>query len=175
MVMKQLLALLMVLSMVNACGSGNGEIDAGTRQGDIAEVMSLALLRLVTVDNTFGADHRFTQVLILESTDPQAGDGSGDTRALTPAEKSAIESALSSVGSVRWIQDPDEYRTADLLPTVEGSAIVGVGEPEFDADGALVPVSLWCGGLCGTWFTYRLVFENDAWQVEGPEGPIAIS
>jgi hypothetical protein len=44
-------------------------------------------------------------------------------------------------------------------------------------DGAtgLVPVSLWCGGLCGTWLTYRLDFADGAWAVTGTEGPRAIS
>ena len=150
-------------------------MDPERREADVAEVMALSLVRLVTVDNTFGPDHRFSEVLVLQATDPEAGDGAGVVRPLSEQERLTIEAALSSAGSMRWIDDANEYRTTDLAPSIAGSAIVGVGEPRFDRRGALVPVSLWCGGLCGTWFTYRLVFEDGGWRVEGPEGPIAVS
>jgi hypothetical protein len=76
---------------------------------------------------------------------------------------------------MRWIDDPAEWRTEDLMPVVEGSAILGVGPITFDDDGALVPMSMWCGGLCGTWFTYRVVDSDQGWVVSGIEGPIAVS
>ena len=84
--------------------------------------------------------------------------------------------ALSDVAPIRWIDDADEWITDDLLPAIGGSAIVGVGEPSFDDGGSLVPVSLWCGGLCGTWFSYRaVVADHGGWEIVGPEGPVAIS
>ena len=51
----------------------------------------------------------------------------------------------------------------------------GVGAITFDGDGALVPMSMWCGGLCGTWFTYRVAETDEGWVVVGVEGPIAVS
>lgn len=176
--MRRSVATLVVVALVGSgCGSDDGTIDVDRREADIAEVMALSLVRLVTVDTTFGPNHLFTEVLVLSSTDPQAGSGTATagSRALSESERSAIEKGLSAVGPMRWIDDADEFRTPDLMPIVAGSAIVGVGEPTFDAEGALVPVSLWCGGVCGTWFTYRLVLENDIWRVVGPEGPVAIS
>ena len=77
--------------------------------------------------------------------------------------------------SLRWIDDPAEFRTEDLLPVIEGSGIVGVGEVAFDSDGALVPVSLWCGGTCGIWMHVRVVHQGGAWSVVGPEGTMMIS
>lgn len=142
--------------------------------------MAVALTQLVTVDHTFGdGPSPFTEYLVQTRTDPQAGDvtGSpdGSTTELSADERAAIETAISEYGPVRWIEDPDEWRTPDLMPVVEGSVILGVGEPSVEGDSALVPVSLWCGGLCGTWFTYRVDLVGDTWTVTGIEGPVAIS
>lgn len=60
-------------------------------------------------------------------------------------------------------------------PAESTPVIIGVGEPVFDQGDALVPVSLWCGGLCGTWLTCRVVLADGGWTVTGIEGSIAIS
>lgn len=151
---------------------------AGPTDADRAAVLALALERLVREENTFEVGHAFTELLVQAHLDPAAGTGmatGGPGRALTPAERATIEDALSGLAPVRWIDDPADWRTEDLRPTVEGAAIVGVGEPQFDDRGALVPVSLWCGGVCGTWFSYRLSVSDGAWSVVGSEGPIFIS
>lgn len=150
---------------------------AVTDDDNSAQVMAISLYQLVTVDNTFGGSPPpFTTYLIQTSTDPGLdAPEAAAIRPLTQNERDAIETAIASLGTVQWIDDPATYRTDDLLPTIDGAAILGVGEPVFDADGALVPVSLWCSGLCGTWFTYRLVDSNEGWQVTGIEGPRAIS
>lgn len=147
------------------------------------ELMAAALRQVATVDNTFGGGPPpFDRYLVQADTDPTAGaDGVGSTvepgseRPLTEAERAAVEEALESLGPVEFIDDPDAWRTDDLLPTVEGSVILGVGEPTIDDGTALVPVSLWCGGLCGTWLTYRLELVDGTWTVAGIEGPVAIS
>ncbi len=137
----------------------------------------LALARLVTADNTFGEGFRFSEILIQSSTDPEAGgpDRQAGRRALTDAERAGIEAALAPLGSLRWIDDPDRWRTPDLQPRIEGSAIVGVGEIRLQDGDVLVPVSLWCGGLCGLWATYRLTRDGDGWKVVGFDGPVTIS
>ena len=147
-----------------------------------AAAMATAARQLLTVDHTFGSGSTpFTTFLVLDHTDPEAGAGgplapTGSSRPLTDGERSAIEARLDPLGEVVWIADPADHRTQDLRPTVEGSAIVGLGEPEIGAGTALVPVSLWCGGLCGTWFTYSLASDGfDGWTVQGIEGPRAIS
>jgi hypothetical protein len=146
-----------------------------------AEIMAVAAQQLVTVDHTFGSGPSpFSTFLVQDRTDPAAGSGDGpsggDSRPLTDAERSAIERRLSSFGEVLWIDDSAEYRTSDLAPTVEGAVIIGLGEPAIDADTALAPVSLWCGGLCGTWFTYSLARDSAGeWAIEGIDGPVAIS
>lgn len=167
--------------LVAACGGAGVEGgDSDSASGVTPEMMAVALVELVTEDHTFGSGPSpFTGYLIQDQIDPSAGNptASGDetTRPLTDAERKAIEAAISPFGTVRWIDDPDDYRTPDLVPTIEGAAILGVGEPNTETERGLVPVSMWCGGLCGTWLTYQLELINDAWVVTGIEGPIAVS
>jgi len=174
--MRRALALLAVSALIVSCGSPAGDETAS----DTPEVMAVALVHLVTVDNTFGeGPPPFTEYLIQAKTDPFAGDvgnpASGPSRDLTEDERTAIEEAISEIGPVRWIDNPEEWRTPELTPVVDGSVILGLGEPDIEGDSALVPVSLWCGGLCGTWFSYRIDRVDGSWAVTGIEGPVAIS
>ena len=145
-----------------------------------AQMLAAAISQLISKDHTFGqGPPPFTEYLIQANLDPFAGHvtGAGQpaTRALTDAERTAIEAAVAGFGPMRWIEDPDEWRTDGLQPVIERSAILGIGEPSIGDGTGLVPVSLWCGGLCGTWLTYRLDLVDGAWSVTGTEGPIAIS
>lgn len=143
-------------------------------------ILASAVEHLVAENHTFGdGPPPFTEYLVQERLDSFAGNptggAAGEQRLLGADERVAIEAALRGFGPVRWISDPDEWRTDDLIPTIDGSVIIGVGEPELSGDVALVPMSLWCGGLCGTWLTYRVELIDGSWQVTGTEGPIAIS
>ncbi len=179
---------LIVLLLVGACSAGS------TGSGpDPAGPMAAALREVATTDNTFGGEPVFDRFLVLDHTDPTAGGAGGDLpppgagsqspstapsggRPIEPGERAAIEAALGDLGTVSWIEDADEWRTDDLAPVLEGSVVLGVGEPAFDgADSALVPVSLWCGGLCGTWLTYRVDLVEGAWTVVEIVGPVMIS
>jgi len=165
--------------VVVACGGGT-VADGDSGFGSTPEMMAAALVELVTEDHTFGSGPPpFIEYLIQDRIDPSAGNptasADGTTRPLTEAEREAIEDAISPFGTVRWIDDPSEYQTADLVPTIDGAAILGVGEPLLETNSGLVPVSMWCGGVCGTWLTYRLDFANNTWNVTGIEGPIAVS
>lgn len=145
-----------------------------------AEIVAAALRQLVTKNHTYGeGPPPFTEYLVQSHLDPQAGNPNEterpSSRSLTDAERSAIEASLAPLGPVRFIDDASKWRTDDLRPVVEGAVILGVGEPVITRDTALVAVSLWCGGLCGTWLTYRVHLVGGHWEVAGTEGPIAIS
>jgi len=168
-----------------ACGSA-GPTSTVPPEGsslDSAAIYAVALDQLVTVDNTFGGEgNPWSELLVLASLDPSAGDATFGgapepqrVRRITAEERIAIEAALSPLAPIRWIEDADEWRTDDLMPVIPGSAILGVGAITFDDQGALVPMSMWCGGLCGTWFTYRVTSSDAGWVVSGIEGPIAVS
>ena len=185
--MRQRILISVVIAMVvAACGEPSPGGDQPS-ESDSAELMAAALHHLVTEDHTFGqGPPPFTEYLIEDQTvdnsavvppdDANQGEVV-DIRPLTDAERAAVEDAISEFGPVRWVADPDEWRTDDLQPEIEGSVILGVGAPRLDGDAeALVPVALWCGGTCGTWLTYRLEIDPDGlWQVTGIDGPIAIS
>ncbi len=166
-----------LLLTISACANP-GPLDLSA--SDSAEVMAAAIEELVTEDHTFGSGPPpFTLYLIQNRTDPAAGSPEsgeeGTSRQLTTIEMEAIEDAIAEFGPVQWIDDPSAWYSDDLIPVEEGSVILGVGEPSFSGNTALVPVSLWCGGLCGTWFTYKLERVDGMWHVTGIEGPIAIS
>lgn len=169
------IALVIALGLVLvSCGGGEPTADDPS---DSEAIYAAALKALVEDDNTFGGGgNPFNELLVQSSLDPTAGSrGLVDDRPLTAGEQAAIEAALSPLAPVRWIDDPDEWRTEDLRPTIDGAAILGVGEITYDENGALVPMSMWCGGLCGTWFTYRVSPSAAGWEVVGIEGPIAVS
>jgi len=154
----------------------------GDASADTADIYAVALRELVTDDNTFGGvGNPFSELLVLTTLDAAAGAGyiqEGSTEGIRPlsdGERSAIEAALNPFAPVRWIDDAAAWITDELMPVVEGSAILGVGSITFDGDGALVPISMWCGGLCGTWFTYRVIQSDQGWVVADIEGPITVS
>lgn len=180
-VRQKILSTVVVVFLIAACGGGTTSREPVT-PADSAELMAAALNHLVSEDHTFGdGPPPFTEFLIREHTISSAmpgdeGDEVEPSRPLTDQERAAVEDVVSGYGPVRWVDDPDEWRTEDLQPKVAGSVILGVGVPRVDSDGALVSVSLWCSGLCGTWLTYRLERSDaGAWRVTGTEGPIAIS
>ncbi len=178
------IALLLVLA-VGSCQSATAPVSLPSDSSS-AEMMATALTELVTRDHTFGLGaHVFSLYLIEVDTvpislpptpdSPDSRAKSSDThRPLTDLERTAIETAISKVGPVQWIEDRAAWQVG-LEPVVEGSVILGVDFPRLDEHGGLVPVSLWCGGDCGTWLTYRLELIDQVWQVTGKEGPVAVS
>lgn len=158
-------------SSANTTTNTTTTVESSVRE-PVAAIMAEAAHQLLTVDHTFApGSNPFDTFLIIDHTEPAAG-----TRQLTDGERTSIERKLGSLGEVRWINDPEKFKTPDLAPTVNGSAIVGLGDPKVDGGTALIPVTLWCGGLCGTGLTYSL--KRDAagdWAIQGIDGPVVVS
>jgi hypothetical protein len=177
--MRVISVVFVLFVLVSACGTDTSTVGDSV-ESQTPEMMAAALVELITENHGFSdGPAPFTVYLIQNRTDPSAvivdAPTDDSVRPLTVTEMRAIEDAVSEYGTVRWIDDPAQWQTPDLTPTVEGAAILGVGEPVVEDQSGLVPVSMWCGGLCGTWLTYRLDLTNTAWRVTGIEGPIAIS
>ena len=177
--MRVISAVLVLLVLLSACGT-----DASTSgdpvESQTPEMMAAALVELITENHGFGdGPAPFTVYLIQNRIDPSAITVDAPTdesiRSLTDAEMRAIEDAVSEHGIVRWIDDATEWQTPNLVPSIDGAAILGVGVPVVEGQSGLVPVSMWCGGVCGVWLTYRLDLINKAWVVTDIEGPVAVS
>ena len=163
--------------LVAACGT---DPPSGPDRATAESTIHAAVVRqLVEFDNTFGPDHRFTELLILDHVDTHAGDPTRQGQpgaSLTDGQRSAIRSTVEHLAPVTFISNRDNYIRRDVLqPTIPGSAIITVAPVEFDNKGATVGTELWCGGTCGLWLTYRLAEEPDGWTVTGREGPWSIS
>lgn len=163
--------------LVAACGKGppSGPDLAAAE----AEIHAAVVRQLVEFDNTFGPDHRFTEVLVVDHVETHAGDADrqGEPGAsLTDAQLSTIRAAAEHLAPVRFISNQWDFIRQDVLqPTIPGSVIITLAPVEFDNRGATVGANLWCGGSCGLWLTYRLAEEPDDWTVTGTEGPWSIS
>ena len=74
-------------------------------------------------------------------------------------------------------QGPPTLPLPSLWRLIVGAiAILGFGEPTSDGGTGLVPVTLTCGDLCGTTFTYRLSLDaGGTWVITGKAGPVTVS
>ncbi len=164
-----------VLLVAAACGGTSDSMsDEGTPR-----VMAVAVRQLITGDYTDVGSRPFAAYVIQTSTDPRAGvdtpDPNATGRPLTTQERAEIEAAVEPFGPVTWIDDTDDYWGDKPVPTIGHVAVIRLNEPTFDTEGALVPIGLTCGSLCGIWLTYRLVETPAGWRVTGTEGLVGIS
>lgn len=146
-----------------------------------AEVFAATAYQLMTVDHTFAEGPTpFTEFVIGKSTDPIAGPGDEPTtvasRPLTDGERSAVESRLSPLGEVTWIDDTLAYEIPVPRSPTEMTAVISFGEPAIDGRAALAPIEMTCGDVCALALTYKLAQEaNGEWEVTGDTGMMDIS
>lgn len=175
----KIVAFLLVSTLVAAVFAGSDKAaTVGGEKEDTAKVMAVAVRQLVEDFPSVGG-RRFATYVVEASTDPRAGVDVPDPKAvgrpLTPRERSAIESAIESFGPVMWTEDAAAWWNKHEIPTIGEVAVIRINEPVFDDEGVLVPVSLTCGSLCGTWRTYRLVATSNGWKATGTEGLVGES
>lgn len=163
--------------LLPACGSGT--LTEGERAAAEVQIYAAVTRQLVEIDNTFGPQHRFSHILILDHLDPHAGDAvnQGQSgRSLTEEQQRAITAAIDHLGSIEFIDDWSRSVREDVLePVIPGSVIITLAPADFDDEGATVGANLWCGGVCGLWLTYRVIEGPDGWTVTGRKGTWAIS
>jgi hypothetical protein len=175
--MGVILAAALALGAV-ACAP-SGLPDRSGPRSDSPAVYAVAIHYLATELNTFGPGHRFSELLVIESTIRGAGDyeATGVPGApFSDTERAAIRNVLAPLGEVRFIASAADWRDADLQPVIPGSAILSLAPlEEIDAATAHVGVNLWCSGSCGLWTTLGIERIDGEWQVTGAVGPTAIS
>ena len=88
---------------------------------------------------------------------------------ITEDMKSKISTAIQDIAPpFRFIDDRDRFAQDNGeggAPYRPGSVIVTLDHAEFDEDGATVRVDTWCGPVCYTGVTYRVIEGPDGWAV----------
>ena len=162
------------------------DVPAGAPQNDAdprsVEIYAAVIRRLVTKDHTFGgAPSPFEHVYVLDG--PWHGAGHPN-RSLRPSDerfgseiKEALKVELASLPPIDFIHDPDSVRVGKrgMGGVKEDGVIVTVGPIVGRGHNVKVANSLWCGGLCGQWLTYRVKLKGGNWRIMGTVGPYAIS
>lgn len=133
-----------------------------------AELIAAGLLRLLTVDNSFGGTDVFDDIRVARTL----GSGEG---ALAPLDLEMVAGTLSELGMVLFIDNADIEIAALFETSPTGVAVVSVERIELLDDHAELELSLWCGSLCGVFLTYEAIPVDGGWEITGTTGPIAVS
>lgn len=154
----------------------------GPLQGDVGppttvigptsnELISSAIVRIISEDNSFGGGVPFDLVYIATLISEDFSD-------LDPLALDQVAAALAGRVELEFIADA-EGKITDLFADEEASvgltAVVSVDDIRIADGTAEIDLGLWCGSLCGIWLTYAAELVDGAWQITGTTGPIAVS
>ncbi len=137
-----------------------------------ADLITDAVVRIVTEDNSFGGGMPFSVVYI--------GTALGSVEeGLEPLSLEMIAAALQDQVEIQFIVEAEdkitELRAAEAGAIGAGAAVVTVEDVRIEGDRAEIDVALWCGSLCGIWLTYEAKPSADGWDIIGTVGPIAVA
>ena len=135
------------------------------------ELISSAIVRMISQDNSFGGGIPFDLVYVATVVTADFAD-------VDPTALDQVAAALAGRVDVEFIVDA-EGKITDLFGAEGESellrAVVSVDDVRIDDKTAEVDVGLWCGSLCGVWLTYAAELVDGAWMITGTTGPIAVS
>lgn len=176
--MKRLVAI--GLAFLAGCAGVSGEsgpADSATERA--VAIYSTVLRRLTTTsDNTFGEDHEFPVIYVLDRAFPNAGNPDEDTggEPISEEVRDGILAALVDL-NVEFVSDRDSV----IGPESDGSIVENDGAlatlgtlPEGDQK-VEIGASLYIGNLAATWLTYVVENQEGDWTVTGTTGPVSIS
>ena len=137
-----------------------------------ADLLSAAIVRIITEDNGFGGGDPFQTVYVATLV-------SSDFSDIDPLALEQVAAALQDRMSIEFIADV-EGKITDLFslegdPGATMAAVVSVDDVRIDGLTAEIDVAMWCGSLCGVWLTYEAELVDGAWQILGTTGPIAMA
>ena len=143
--------------------------DAITEDPSRADLIAVAVKRLLTVDNGFGGVDVFDDIRVADVI------GADPDKPLQGLDLELIAATVSDLGTVRFVDDADAEIGALFEESPAGVAVVSVEDILLLDDRAEVELRLWCGSLCGVFLTYQAVPDDGGWNIVGTVGPIAMS
>ncbi len=143
--------------------------DAIVEDPSRADLIAVAVKRLLTVDNGFGGVDVFDDIRVADVI------GSDPDQPLQGLDLELIAATLSELGEVRFVDDADAEIEVLFEESPAGVAVVSVENILLLDDRAEVELRLWCGSLCGVFLTYQAVPDDGGWNIVGTVGPIAMS
>ncbi len=143
--------------------------DAIVEDPSRADLIAVAVKRLLTVDNGFGGVDVFDDIRVAHVI------GSDPDQPLQGLDLELIAATLSELGEVRFVDDADAEIEVLFEESPAGVAVVSVENVLLLDDRVEVELRLWCGSLCGVFLTYQAVPLDGGWNIVGTVGPIAMS
>lgn len=136
---------------------------------DEVSLMTVALRQLLLTDNTFGGGKVFGEVAVgVQVVDPTP-------ISLSATQKNSVLAGLrDAAGSVKWVERGEPGIDLSVLHDGAPRANAAVSAIKITGDTAVVTMSMSCGNLCGTWFTYSATRSGGSWSLE-IKGPVAVS
>ena len=168
-----MLALTLVLCLIAV---GCGDDDDSTRpprddagETSLANLQAAAIVRLVTVDNSFGPDADPFDTINIGTLI------GGDTdQPLQPGALDQIKTALEASAEIVFVDDVEATIT-ELFDQNTLGAVASIEDLRIDGERAELDMRLWCGSLCGVFLTYEAELTDAGWELLGTTGPIAMS
>jgi hypothetical protein len=158
-------------------------------RGRAAAVYTAVIKRLLTTgDSSFGADHRFPGVYVLDharvdASDPMSGNRHGGeplSSEVVPIDadtQASIIAALPDLAPITFV--PSE---ASVIDTSEGCAkvrgdgiLITLAPVPATGDRVEIGVEGFVACLGAVWLTYVVVHQGAGWVVTGKTGPEAIA
>lgn len=143
--------------------------DAIVEDPSRADLIAIAVKRLLTVDNGFGGVDVFDDIRLADVV------GANPDQPLQDLDLELIAATLADLGTVRFVDDADAEIGMLFEESPAGVAVVSVEHVLLLDDRAEVELRLWCGSLCGVFLTYQAVPDDGGWNIVGTVGPIAMS
>ncbi len=143
--------------------------DAIVEDPSRADLIAIAVKRLLTVDNGFGGVDVFDDIRVA------AVIGADPDQPLQGLDLELIAATLAELGAVSFVEDADAEIGVLFEESPAGVVVVSVEDVLLLDDRAEVELRLWCGSLCGVFLTYQAVPLDSGWNIVGTVGPIAMS
>lgn len=158
-----------VASIESETGPPDTEPDDVDDDPTLAQLQSDAIVRLVTVDNSFGSDTLPFDTVIVSTA---VSNGSRPVQALA---LELVAAGIEADATVKFTDDPDTEIADFAASEATAVAVVEIEDLRVDGERAEIDLSLWCGTTCAVFLTYEAELAGQQWTITGTSGPIAVA